>query len=950
MVVSSRPKSTLGASGSSAAGSPVRLGYAVHAIGHGFQVRTRRLGEPAGTFLSEQALKALLSSLHALDVAIVREIVAGSIFGQLSDAQMGRILPLLVQRRAVLDDHVMTMCEDGLSPRVRIAPSGRAGLLLTYGLMDAEGTWIDLAEGRLVAASQAFFLRGARVYPITSPAPWALASWGRVDHTMIPFDLGAASRDAHVRALREVGVPQEDIDQLAVRRGSPTGFVVRFVEAPAVVVSDEEPSVPAVKTDPHTFEVHAVLQATYDGALVDVIGNRAFGSHVATANGDHGLVERDMMAEDAAFQHMRMLGFRFQRETRTFVARDEAALAVLDPHRKLFPAHWHVLNHGEGPRFRDDLQLTTHVQLNEASGLLDVQVDVNVVSDAETAAALIDMRDLLGWLQSGKRYLRLADGSFVTPSDAVRRSLLALEDLGADSARVLVSPLCIGLLRTLGEKQNLIAADAATRAWLEELMLGAGPRQVEPPTGLQGVLRDYQRRGLDWLMMLHRHRLTGILADDMGLGKTLQTLALLCKIREDEGPKPCLVVAPTSVVPVWRDECRRFLPHFKIGLWTGMPEVRRTTDLASCDLVVTSYGILRRDAELLSSTAFRYVILDEAQSAKNANTRNAKAIRQLKSERRLALSGTPIENHPEELWAIFDFLAPGFLGSMRQFRKRYARPIVRSEREAADLLRARVHPLILRRVKKDVVKELPPKVESTVRCEMGSAQRALYDHIAGQLRSQVEEKIAAAGIERVQLDILAALTRLRQVCCDPKLLEAPPDMVIPPSAKLQLFHELMREALASDRRVVVFSQFVRMQRRLIQVIRSLGVDPLWLHGGTRNRDEVVAAFQDPAGPPVIVVSLRAGGAGITLTRADTVIHYDPWWNPAVERQATDRTHRIGQTQTVNVYRLICANTIEEKVAALASKKDALAENLLGTDDGALITKMQPQDVLALLNA
>jgi len=447
--------------------------------------------------------------------------------------------------------------------------------------------------------------------------------------------------------------------------------------------------------------------------------------------------------------------------------------------------------------------------------------------------------------------------------------------------------------------------------------------------------------------MLHRHRLTGILADDMGLGKTLQTLALLDVVRTKEGPKPSLVVAPTSVLSVWRDEAIRFAPQLRVVLWQGTPEERRDINPGAYDLVVTSYGILRRDAALLAAIDFRYVILDEAQSAKNASTQNARAVRQLKSERRLALTGTPLENRPEELWATFDFLAPGFLGSLRNFRKRYARPIERGETEPLRLLRARITPLVLRRLKEEVARELPKKLESVVRCEMNVAQRALYDHIAGDLKDSIKERIESVGIERARMAILAALTRLRQVCCDPSLLPTPPGVKAPDSAKLALFEELMREALASNRRIVVFSQFVEMQKRIITVIKKLGVDPVWLHGGTRHRDRVVASFQDPSGPPVMVVSLKAGGTGVTLTRADTVMHYDPWWNPAVERQASDRTHRLGQRQQVTVYKLVCARSIEERVLEMAERKDALATQLLSTE-GRGPKRITVEEVLALI--
>ncbi|HET6346704.1 MAG TPA: SNF2-related protein, partial [Myxococcota bacterium] len=382
----------------------------------------------------------------------------------------------------------------------------------------------------------------------------------------------------------------------------------------------------------------------------------------------------------------------------TFTAQGEAALRVLDPAVRLFPPTWRIDRGTSGPVFHRDLALDTQIQMLEERGLLDLRIQVNTVNEADTVAALVGMKELLAWLHSGKRYVRLADGSFAAPSARFRQGLRILGDLGADTDRALVSPLCIGLLRAIGDQAALRAVDDATRAWLDELAHAEAPQSVPQPGGLDAQMRDYQRRGLDWLMMLHRHRLTGILADDMGLGKTLQTLSLLLTVRDAEGPKPSLVVAPTSVVTVWRDEAARFAPGLKVVLWYGPPEVRHSLDVSTADLVVTSYGILRRDAERFAEVPFRYVILDEAQSAKNATSHNAAAIRRLKSERRLALSGTPLENRPEELWSVFDFLAPGFLGSLRQFRKRYATPISRGDGDALGLLRMRMQPLILRRL------------------------------------------------------------------------------------------------------------------------------------------------------------------------------------------------------------------------------------------------------------
>ena len=915
----------------------VRLAYALTAVSRTQRCVLLPCDPDSQQPLDESSVKRMRGRLHPLDVAIVQEICNGAVFGQLGDTELARLLPLLAQRRTQLAGARLRMTDEPLAVRVRVSQTAGGMPQLMLGLASTEDdAWYALADGRLVAGPQAFFLEGHRAHPIQSPAPWLLAQWAQDAQIRLrPDQLTPAGRDTLIRDFTAAGVPPEDLEALSVRRGPPLKYLLRLL--------------PLIDTSGTTPQVRAEAIARYAFGDVVLEGQRGANyADVAVQTDDGGLNERDLLAEEEARQVLRQAGLRFDKTSNAFMAQDEAALAILDPRRRILPSPWQIERNGQTFKFHRDLALHTQVQMVEEQSLLDLRVKVQAVDDDATIAALVDMKDLLAWLPTGQRYVRLADGSYAAPSARFRQSLRILGDLGADGDRALISPLCIGLLRAMGDASSLTAADEATRNWLEELSQASGPRSVETPPELQATLRDYQRRGVDWLMMLHRHRLTGILADDMGLGKTLQTLALLLLVRNLSGKIPSLVVAPTSVVPVWRDEAERFAPDLKVVLWCGPPQVRHTLDLKDADLVVTTYGILRRDAERFAEQPFRYVILDEAQSAKNAASHNARAIRRLKSERRLALSGTPLENRPEELWSVFDFLAPGFLGSLRQFRKRYAQPISRNDTDALGLLRMRIAPLMLRRLKNEVAQELPDKVESVVHCDMGPAQRALYDHIAGELRESIQSKIAKVGIERAQLDILAALTRLRQVCCDPALLPAPGGAKVPPSAKLELFEELMREALASNRCVVVFSQFVQMQTRLIEVIKRLGVDPLWLHGGSVGRDKIVANFQDPKGPPVIVVSLRAGGTGVTLTRADTVMHYDPWWNPAVERQATDRAHRLGQKNTVTVYKLVCTRSIEEKVVQLAQHKEALARDLLGSEGGAQSKRITQDDVMALL--
>jgi SNF2 family DNA or RNA helicase len=381
---------------------------------------------------------------------------------------------------------------------------------------------------------------------------------------------------------------------------------------------------------------------------------------------------------------------------------------------------------------------------------------------------------------------------------------------------------------------------------------------------------------------------------------------------------PNLVVAPTSVLDVWIAESKQHFSGLNTVKWHGADRAEQIEEAKKADLVITSYALLRRDIQTLSDMNFRYLVIDEAQIIKNAKTESWKAARLIRSEQRLALSGTPIENRISDLHSILELVSPGILGDEKTFVKRYGSGDKNPE------LRERVRPMILRRRKEEVESDLPPKIENILRCDMAAQQRTLYLEILRAAQKELNQT------SHNSIPLLAALTRLRQVCCDPSLL---PDQGRElGSAKLDLFMEVIQDCLANGRRVIVYSQFVKMQNILLETLAKNGIaDTLWLHGATQNRGEVVAEFQKPDGPRVIVVSLKAGGTGITLTAADTIIYYDPWWNPAVMDQAADRAHRIGQTKTVHLIKLVCHNSIEEQILALCEKKRAVADDVLLAD-------------------
>jgi superfamily II DNA or RNA helicase len=570
-------------------------------------------------------------------------------------------------------------------------------------------------------------------------------------------------------------------------------------------------------------------------------------------------------------------------------------------------------------------------------GLLSVRLDVG--EEAQKLALQFD--DIVRAVMAGRRSLFLDEDTVLgfSPEAGQALELIAdtLELKDASSTREIGPAELAMLVAGLEGRVEIDADDPSVQKRVEEFLKAPAEEDKVLPSSLTATLRPYQHDGVAWLSQLHRLGVGRILADDMGLGKTLMALTMLARAKEIGGKKPSLVVAPTSVLDVWIDEARRHVPDLDVVKWHGRDRSQLNAKAADADVVVTSYALLRRDVEgPLGTVDFRYLMLDEAQNVKNSSTEAWKAARLVKSEQRMALTGTPIENRVEELWSILDLVAPGLLGTERSFDRRYGRPIARGDALRLDELRRRTRPVILRRKKEDVAKDLPPKIETVLRCEMDPEQRSLYLRVLAEVRSDVQKALQVHTRARARAPILAALMRLRQVCCDPRLVLGEEDKLNAagvPSAKLGLFEEVMREALAEPhRKVIIFSQFVEMQKILHEVLAEVGAgDALWLHGATRNRGEVVAGFQDAAGPRVIVVSLKAGGTGVTLTAADTVIHYDPWWNPAVEDQATDRAHRIGQEKTVHVIKLACEDTIEERMLALGDDKRAAAESVLGKD-------------------
>jgi superfamily II DNA or RNA helicase len=578
--------------------------------------------------------------------------------------------------------------------------------------------------------------------------------------------------------------------------------------------------------------------------------------------------------------------------------------------------------------------------------------DLNVSYQSSTGEQF-SAADIQRLLRSGQGHTRLKNGKFaMIDTGAVEELQEVLLDCAprqhAEGYRIhqIQAGFLDHALRDLG-----MSKVAAPGSWRERVGKQTGEATLEPPAlgELESVLRPYQKHGVGWLAFLRQNGFGGILADEMGLGKTLQTLAFFVATRRQETSlKPVLIVCPKTLVFNWVAEAKKFTPELRVLALDGPGRHELFARIPEHDVIVTSYALVRRDAERYRELEFDTVVLDEAQHIKNRQTQNAQAVKAVRSQHRLVLTGTPLENSVLDLWSIFDFLMPGYLGSAQDFRERYEVPIAREKDSTAQArLARRLRPFMLRRLKREVATELPEKLEQVAFCELTEAQAALYRQILEASRQEVMAAVGEQGMARSRMLVLTALLRLRQICCDLRLLKMEGTEADGASGKLEMFSELLEEVIDGGHRVLVFSQFVEMLKLIQQRLETEGVEFCYLDGATSNRAEVVDRFQKNAEIPVFLISLKAGGVGLNLTGADTVIHFDPWWNPAVEDQATDRAHRIGQTRVVTSYKLIARGTVEEKILNLQARKREVIQAMLGGEQ-ALAESLNWDEIQELL--
>ena len=574
----------------------------------------------------------------------------------------------------------------------------------------------------------------------------------------------------------------------------------------------------------------------------------------------------------------------------------------------------------------------------------------------ETEASSISENEIRAALAAGNSFVEKAGKTVLLDGDAIMQALDVFEDCRAkeDAQRARVEAIHGSYVYATLEGLEGIELEASS-GWLERskrLHTQESVAEVEPSPRLNGTLRSYQQEGLNWLRFLEQRGFCGILADEMGLGKTLQTLAWLQLERVEESHRalPTLIVCPTSLVENWHEEAARFTPDQRVVVLHGGDRHRLWKKVDQADIVITSYALMRRDIEKHLKRTYAVAILDEAQQIKNRSTQNALAAKRIQAHHRLVLSGTPIENSVTDLWSIMDFLMPGYLGDHKSFHEQYELPIVHGGEEggvAQAKLRRKLHPFLLRRLKKHVAKDLPPKIERIAPCKLTADQLMVYKQVLNDTRDRIEQMVEKRGFNQSRMEILKTLLRLRQTCNHIDLLKMEGIKAKEPSGKMDLFFSLLQEAIDSRHRILVFSQFTGMLAILQKEMKVRKLKYCYLDGGTKDRQDVVRLFNRDHSISVFLMSLKAGGTGLNLTGADMVIHFDPWWNPAVENQATDRAHRIGQKRTVYSVKLITKGTIEEKVLALQESKRSVIDATL-TSDEQMMQKLTWEDVQELL--
>lgn len=843
------------------------------------------------------------------------------------------LLPLLRDRRVLLEPALaqLRFADEPLKPRFDLEMVGADTIV-------AKITFERPGDGRRFQLTSGGWFEGAPGWHIDTSEGIARP----IDHRVSPAALRRLLRSPTIAepASELIGLITHGLPRIAGEVGANLPELSQVAD-----VIDLEPKF-RLRAGGDLTDVKAELRASYGDLDIEVRAD-GISPPVIILPPEEGqkratCIRTDIAAQQDAVNLLLDFGLSPDESGETFVAEGDRAINFWSTGVAKLPKGWdlYVPEHLVGTKVRSK-PVTMNARVSSGVDWLAVKVVY------ESGGVGVDRDELARCLREGKKYVRLADDTYAEIDTEKVQAMLDREvELIASSGKNGKLPLSqAGRVQELLQHAQEVNVAAGAKALFEKLANIDEIKAFKKPRGLKATLRPYQEQGLSWLRFIHEIGSGGVLADDMGLGKTVQTIALLLSLKQEKKTDAlrALIVAPTSVVTNWMREIERFAPSLTTALWHGAGRKEQKDELESANVIITSYALLRRDIDLLKKLRLDYAILDEAQAIKNPLSATAASAKELDAARRLALTGTPIENRLSEIWSIFEFVSPGLLGPLQKFEERFARPIDQGDSKTAARLRATIHPFILRRTKTEVAKDLPPKLEVDKIIDLVPDQKAIYMQVLREVRAQVMGEVERVGVAKSQLHILAGLTKLRQAACDPRLLGLPREFSHEDSGKLSALRELVDEVESGGHKVLIFSQFVSMLKLMAQALDEDKIRYEYLDGSTTDRPERIDRFQSDPTIPVFLISLKAGGSGLNLTAADTVIHFDPWWNPAVEDQASDRAHRIGQKKVVTVYRLVAAGTIEEKILQLKQKKKDLVSAVL-TEDAGGAKKLTTEDL------
>lgn len=716
-------------------------------------------------------------------------------------------------------------------------------------------------------------------------------------------------------------------------------------------------------------ELEACLYFVYDSVKVPAATSQLSVDHISTFVTSEGILARNLTEEQKIIDNL-FQDFVYDASQGIFIAKNEKK--IVEFMTEIIPAYQHRVKFNcpenlldqfiyDDSHFKLALRETKRVDMYEVEVTVEgylSNVTIDLLWDCLTSKrAFIELTPK----KAGKRKAKSDESKaphkiLVLDLEKLAPVVQVFDEMGINRLDQHVEQRPLWSLASLDVEQfaGLPIEFSMSPKLLEmqQQMLGQIPYETRQiPNAIQASLRNYQVEGIHWLDRLRRMHLNGILADDMGLGKTLQAITTLTQYKLDNPKQLSIVICPTSLVYNWKEEFAKFNAAFKVLAVDGNPNQRKKllSEVHKYDIIITSYTLVQKDIEFYKTLSFGYAILDEAQHIKNRGTRNAQSVKMIQAAHRLILTGTPIENSLDELWSLFDFLMPGLLSSYDRFVEKYIRQAPSLQQAGSrnlESLRRKVAPFILRRMKKDVLADLPPVSEIVYHCHLSDVQQELYRSYAASAREELSQLVKKEGFDRVQIHVLATLTRLKQICCHPAIF-AKDQAEIGDSAKYDLLIELLQTLIEGKHKTVIFSQYTRMLNIMREDLQKQGIPFEYLDGSSKNRLSIVKKFNEDQNVPIFLVSLKAGGSGLNLVGADTVIHYDMWWNPAVENQATDRVHRLGQKSSVSSYKLITLNTIEEKILDLHNRKKGLVKDIISHDDD-MMAKLTWEEVLELL--